>query len=78
MLWLSKLLNPTVISIIERRATIAKGRIRAGILREISALCADQNIQKGTITIDGTGRLGFTSSIPKAAHQRIRNIVASD
>ncbi|BCX47432.1 DUF3634 domain-containing protein [Haloferula helveola] len=76
MLWLQKLLNPTVITIRDGRASMAKGRISGRIIRDLDEILADFGITRGTIAIDGTGRIQLSSSIPPSAHQRLRNLLS--
>lgn len=76
MLWLQKLLHPTVIAIRDGRATLAKGRVPGTTLRDLDEVLADFGIRDGSIAIDGTRRARFSAGIPPAAHQRLRNVLA--
>ncbi len=76
MLWLQKLLHPTVIVIRDGRATAARGRLPGAVLRDLELLCADFDIRRATIALDGRGRCHFSSTVPANAHQRIRNVLS--
>jgi len=77
MIWWLKLTCPVVILVKAGKVTCLKGRLASRTLREIQALLADEGIQSGQISMQGNGRFGFSSSIPKTHHQRLRNILAS-
>lgn len=76
MLWFQKLVHPTVITIRDGRASLAKGRFPSHTLRDLDAICADFEIRRGTIALDAKGRYHFSSGIPAPAHQRIRNVLS--
>lgn len=77
MLWLDKLLHPTVVVIRHGRGAMAKGRLPAATLRELDEVFADFGIRHGRIAVDGTRRCHFSAAIPPGAHQRLRNLLAS-
>lgn len=75
MLWLDKLLHPTVLIFEDGTLRAAKGKLPGKTLRALSTLFADHRIAKGGLTIDGAGRVHFSKEIPTEAHQSIRNIL---
>ena len=75
MLWLHKLLHPTVLIIEGGIVRAAKGKLPNKILEALSTLIADLSISRGRLTIDGSGRVHFSKEIPTDAHQRIRNVL---
>ncbi len=76
MLWLDKLLHPTVIAIRGGRSRLAKGHVPSIKLRDLDDVLARFEVSRGGIAIDGTGRCHFSASIPPDAHQRLRNVLA--
>ncbi|GAA5481715.1 hypothetical protein [Haloferula sargassicola] len=76
MLWLSKLLNPTVIAIRDGRCRLAKGLVKSRTLHQVDGVLAEFGVARGTIAVDGTGRVKFSASVPTGCHQRLRNLIA--
>lgn len=76
MLWLRKLLHPTVIVVRDGRSSLARGRLPSPVLQDLDSLCADFGIRRATIALDGAGRCHFSATIPADAHQRIRNVLS--
>ena len=77
MLWLQKLLHPTVLVVRDGITTCAKGKIPSPRLRDLDAVLAQRSISHATITIDGARRCHFSNTIPAEIHQRLRNILIS-
>ena len=75
MLWLDKLLHPTVLIIEDGSFRAAKGKLPNKTLQALSTLIAEHSISRGRLTIDGSGRVHFSKEIPTDAHQRIRNVL---
>ena len=77
MIWWLKLTCPLVIELQHGKLTCRKGSLPSSTLREIRDLLVDEGISKGHLWMQGNGRFGFSSNIPKHQHQRIRNLLAS-
>lgn len=75
MLWLAKLMNPTVLVFEDGTARVAKGQLGRQKLHDVSAVLLSRDISRGRISIDGQGRCVFSSSIPHEAHQQLRNVL---
>lgn len=75
MLWLLKLLHPTVIVIRDGQCHLAKGHIKTGTLMDLNDVLREFGVTTGTIAIDGRGSAHFSDSIPPDSHQRLRNLV---
>lgn len=75
MLWLLKLLHPTVIVVRDGRCRLAKGQVRTSVLQDLNSVLREFGVTTGTIAIDGRGRAQFSTTIPSDCHQRLRNLV---
>lgn len=76
MFLISRILSTTSIRISQGKANCVKGKMMQQTLRTIGDTCEQFNIKEGEIWVSGNGRIQFSSSIPKEAHQRLRNCVA--
>lgn len=76
MLWLARLLHPTVIAIRDGRCRLAKGQVPSRKLRDLDDVLAQFSVSHGSIAVDGRRRAHFSSNIPREAHQRLRNVLA--
>ena len=76
MFLISRILSTTSIRISQGQATCVKGKMMQQTLRTIGDACEQFNIKEGEIWVSGNGRIRFSSSIAKEAHQRLRNCVA--
>lgn len=77
MLWFLKLTSPLVLVIREDGVSAAKGRLPAATLRQLHGVLTEAGVRSGTIHANGSGRYGFSRHVPKAVHQRLRNILVS-
>lgn len=77
MKFVSRLLAAKAIQIRGGSAQCVKGKMVSCMLREISSLASDVNLQEGEIWIDQLGNLSFSREIPEAIRQRIKNVIAS-
>ena len=75
MLWLDKLLHPTVLALKNDRLYVAKGKLSNSTLQDLNLILTDHHISRGSIIIDGSGRVQLSPEIPVEAHQGIRNIL---
>lgn len=75
MLWLAKLMNPTVLVVENGRAFAAKGNLSRSKLEDLGEILSGHSIMKGRIYINGAQRCSFSSSIPPEAHQQLRNVL---
>ncbi|MFC7338252.1 DUF3634 family protein [Haloferula chungangensis] len=75
MLWLDKLLHPTVLIIEDGTLRAAKGKLSSKTLRDLQSISSDHKIARGSLSIDGAGRVHFYKEVPEDAHQSIRNIL---
>ena len=73
--FLSKLFYSEVISIKAGKAASAKGKHPTKMLTDISEICQDARLDRGEIYFAGDGKLNFSSSIPEAIHQTLRNVI---
>lgn len=76
MFLISRIFSTTAIVIKDGQARCVKGKMMQQTTRSISDVCDVFNITKGEIWVSGDGKIHFSSSIPNAAHQRLRNCVA--
>ncbi|MCP5065464.1 MAG: DUF3634 family protein [bacterium] len=67
-----------VIEILAGRVRVVRGKVRPGLVSDLSDVCRDQGIEGGLIRVfevsRGQHRFKFTGGIPKAAHQPLRNV----
>lgn len=74
---ISRLFATSAIRIRHGTASCVKGGIMSRQLADISSVAGDFQIERGEIWINPIGRVDFSKEIPEAAHQRIRNVLAS-
>jgi hypothetical protein len=66
-----------VIEIVDGKLSVTRGKVAARVLSDIEQLCAEYRIQSGTIRVfngKSPTLLRFSTHIPAAHHQRIRNV----
>ncbi|MGB1129284.1 MAG: DUF3634 family protein [Haloferula sp.] len=77
MLWLLKRTHPLVLAVREGQVRCEKGRLPQRTLLEIQQVLEDVDVSRGTIHMAGNGRFGFSASIPRDRHQKLRNVLTS-
>lgn len=77
MKFVSRLFSVYAIRISGGSARCVKGRMQSRVLTDISILAAENDLREGEIWIDQVGKVSFSSEIPPAIHQRIRNVICS-
>ena len=77
MKFLSRLFAEHAIQIRGESALCVKGKMLNRVLKDISSLASESGVKEGEIWISQLGEVSFSSEIPKAIHQRIRNVISS-
>ena len=77
MNFISRFFSDSAIQIRHGSAYCVKGKMMSRLLKDISSLAADFNIEEGEIWIDQAGKVSFSSEFPEPIHQKIRNVICS-
>lgn len=75
MLWLAKLMNPTVLVFENGNTFVAKGSLSRTKLQDLGEILSSHGIRHARICINGAQRCSFSSSIPPEAQQPLRNVL---
>lgn len=64
----------TLVTFGQGKAVLQRGQFRPAVLAEVRTLLHEAGIAKGHIGITNR-RVAFSRSIPKALHQKLRNVI---
>ena len=73
----SRLFAEYAIQIRGGSARCVKGKMTNRVMSDISCLASEIHLEEGEIWINPVGKVSFSSEIPEAIHQRIRNVLSS-
>jgi hypothetical protein len=65
----------TLIYIREGALEIKRGRLKPHAHEHLSDILRDSKVSRGFIAITANNRVSFSRSIPRALHQRLRNVL---
>jgi hypothetical protein len=77
MNFMSRFFSESAIQIRGGSAYCVKGKMMSRLLKDISSLATDFNIEEGEIWIDQVGKVSFSRDFPEPIHQKIRNVISS-
>ena len=54
-----------------------KGKVSSSVLEDLKIVFSEFGVRQAQITKSEDGKFSFSSEIPEAAHQRLRNVLAN-